>query len=119
MKLAFKNRWSFGYSLKEVDIHINFGTLEAICKELEIDFNDMNKLSSSNDHDFRVSLLFQSYITACKERYEKPKYGYEKAVIWNEYMSESARKELSDKLLEFSGEITKMVGKEKSKKKVN
>jgi len=115
MKLAFKN-FSFGFSVKEVEITLKIATLEALCKDLNIEFWQIGEQVKKNDFDFRLELLWQGYITACKDRYEKPKYGKEKAVIWNEYLSKEALKEFTKKTNNLYGDISKMSGVKKKVK---
>jgi hypothetical protein len=115
MRLAFKN-YGFGFSEKEIEITLNLGTLEAVCKSLGIEFWQISDEIKKNNFDFTVELLYQGYITACKDRYKKPKYGYEKAIIWNENLSKSAQKEFLDKMTALFGEITKMAGSKKKAK---
>lgn len=123
MKLAFKNRM-FGYSEKEVEITLNIGTLEAVCKSLGIEFFQIGDEIKKNNFDFTVELLYQGYITACKDRYEKsklkyyrtPEYDRINAILWNEHISKEAQKEFLEKMTGLFGEITKLSGN-KSKKK--
>jgi hypothetical protein len=115
MKLAFKNKL-FGYSEKEVEITLNIGTLEALCKDLKIEFWQIGAYAKNEVFDFRCDLLWHGYITACKDRYEKPKYTKVNAILWNDHMSNEALLEFNEKMKVLFGEITKMSG---SKKKVN
>lgn len=117
MKLAFK-RLSFGFKEKEVEITLNIGTLEAVCKDLGIEFFDIGNKAKNNPDDFRTELLYQGYITACKDKYKKPKYSMTNAIIWNEYLSQSALKEFNDKVNVLMGEISKTTIKKKVKSKV-
>jgi len=116
MKLAFKNKYSFGFTEKEVDITLNLGTLEAVCKSLGIEFYQISETVKKNNFDFTVELLYQGYITACKDKFQKPKYNTVHANIWNEQMSKSAQSEFVEKMTLLFGEITKMT--KTSKKKV-
>jgi hypothetical protein len=116
MKLAFKNKYSFGFTYKEVDITLNLGTLEAVCKSLGIEFYQISETVKKNNFDFTVELLYQGYITACKDKFQKPKYNIVHANIWNEQMSKSAQSEFVEKMTLLFGEITKMT--KTSKKKV-
>lgn len=119
MKLAFRN-WTYGFSEKEVEITLNIGTLEAVCKSLGIEFWQIADEVKKNNFDFTVELLYQGYITACKDRYQKPKYDKVKAILWNENLSKEASKEFLGKMTDLFGEITKMSGvKTGVKKKVN
>ena len=112
MKLAFRNKFSFGYREKEVPIVLNIGTLEATCDMLGIEFHQIGEILQNKDYDFILSLLYQGYITGCKELYQKPKYKFSHAVIWHEYMSKKSQEEfvaLTQKL------IGKLQGKDKKK----
>lgn len=117
MKLAFKNKYSFGFSEKEVEITLNIGTLENVCKALNIEFYQIGDAVKKNNFDFTVELLYQGYITACKDRYEKPKYTLINAGYWKEYMSQTAGNQLMEKMTGLFGEITKMSGPVKKKVK--
>jgi hypothetical protein len=112
MRLAFK-RLGFGFKEKEVDIILNLGTLEAVCKALGIEFWQITDELKKNTFDFTVELLYQGYVTACKERFRKPKYDRVKAVIWHEYMSQSTQKEFSEMITVLFGEISKTAVKKK------
>ena len=114
MRLAFKN-WGFGFSEKEVEITLNIGTLEAVCKDLDIEFYEIGDKAKVSPDDFRTELLYQGYITACKDRYSKPKFDKVKAIIWNEYLSQSALKEFNDKVNFLMGEISRTTIKKKVK----
>ena len=131
MKLAFK-RLGFGFTEKEVEITLNIGTLEAVCKSLGIEFFQIGDEIKKNNFDFTVELLYQGYVTARKEmlfelRLSKiglifyilshPKYDREKAFIWNEKLSKKAQKEFMEKMTGLFGEITKLSGKSKKKVK--
>jgi hypothetical protein len=118
MKLAFK-RLGFGFTEKEVPISLKIGTLEDLCKELEIEFWQIGDVVKKNDFDFMSELLYQGYITACKESYTKPKYDRIKATIWNEHLSKESSKELMELMTALFGQITKMsqVDKKKAKRK--
>lgn len=110
MKLVFKNKF-IGYTEKDIEITLNIGTLEAVCKALGIDFNDISETIKSKNYDFTVQLLYQGYITACKDRYKKPKYNLFHAVLWNEKMSKEASVEFAAKMTELFGEIAKTTKK--------
>jgi hypothetical protein len=112
MRLAFK-RLGFGFKEKEVEIILNLGTLEAVCKALGIEFWQITDELKKNAIDFTVELLYQGYITACKERFRKPRYDKTKAIIWHEYMSQSTQKEFSEMITVLFGEITKATVKKK------
>ena len=121
MKLAFKNRFSAGYKYREVPIKLNIGTLEAVCDMLNIDFWQMGKTIKDKDFDFMVALLYQGYLTACKETYIRskkssyptPEYKLFHAAIWYECMGPASQKE-------FVGMMQILLGKLKKgdKKKV-
>jgi hypothetical protein len=114
MKLAFKNKYSFGYSLKEVEIVVNMAAIELACQELKINFWQMSDFARKNAFDYMTELLYASYITACRIKYQKPKYGKEKAIIWNENMSATAKQEFSEKINVF---VSGMVNPDMIKKK--
>jgi hypothetical protein len=114
MRLAFKN-WGFGYTLKEVEIVINLASVELACEELKIDLFQMADYAKKNAFDYMTELLYAGYVIACQKRYKKPKYGKEKAIIWNENMSVEARTEFGNKINVF---ITGITVPQKGKKKV-
>lgn len=116
MKLKFK-RLRFGFTEKEVEILLNIGTLEAVCRSLEIEFWQIADEIKKNNFDFIVELLYQGYITACKERFRRPKYDRVKATIWYEHMSKESQKEYFQMMTDLFGEITKMSGVKKKVKK--
>lgn len=118
MNLPFKRRFGLGYVEREVPIALNLGTLEAVCKALKIDFWQISETIKKSDYDFVIELLFQGYITACKDRYERPKFTLLHAVIWKEYMSHKAQKEFADMMTELFGSITKATVKKKESAKV-
>ena len=113
MRLAFKNRFSFGYSLKEVEITLNIATLEALCEDNELEFYDIGNDKKITPYDFMTELLYHGYITACKNKYKKPGYTKTQAIIWNENLSQTARKELQVKINELVGKTTKLTSKKK------
>lgn len=120
MKLLFKNKWRKGYYEKDVDIVLNFGTLEPLCCELGIEFNNMDEFAKSNSFDFMTALLWHGYISACKENYKKPEYTKVQSIIWYAKISKESEAELKQLLTELSGSIVRMAGKKNtSKKKVN
>jgi hypothetical protein len=113
MKLAFRNKF-FGYSEKDVPVTLNIGTIEAVCKALEIEFWQIPERAKNTKSEFTIELIYQGYITACKDSYKKPKYDYAKAIFWYEMMSKEAEKEFTNKMTELFGEISKMSGKKKA-----
>jgi len=117
MKLAFKRIGAFGFYEKDIPIIFNLGVLEAVAKFLEIEFYQINDISRDQSYDFIAALLYQGYIAACKDRYKKPKYSFAHAVIWKEYISQSAQKELLDMMDELWGQIKKTTSTMTNKKK--
>ena len=121
MKLAFKNRFSAGYKYREVPVKLSIGTLEAVCDMLKIDFWQIGKTIKDKDYDFLVALLYQGYLTACKEAYIRsgkssyptPEYRLLHAAIWYEYLNQESQRE-------FVGMMQALLGKLKKgdKKKV-
>ncbi len=103
MKLAFKSKWSFGYREKDVPILINMGTLEAVCNMIGVEFYSLTDSMKDKSTDFFIALLYQGYITACKESYKRPKYKFLHAVVWFEYISQKSQKELVDMVQNFVG----------------
>jgi hypothetical protein len=115
MRLAFKNKYSFGYSLKEVEITLNLAAIESACKELNIELWQMPDYARKNAFDYMTELLYAGYIIACKDRYKKPKWSKINAIFWNEQMSITARDEFTEKINVF---ISGTNNPTKSKKKV-
>jgi hypothetical protein len=113
MKLAFRNKF-FGYTEKEVDITLNLGTFEAVCKAMGLVFKDIEK-EIKND-SFIIELLYQGYITNCKDRYHKPEWARDHAKLWQENMSKAAQKEFMEKVTVFFGDIKAMAGDKKKVK---
>jgi hypothetical protein len=118
MKVFFKNKWSRGYHEKEITVVLNFGTLEPLCRDLGIEFHQLDEYTKKNNFDFMCLLLYWGYITACRERYQKPKYTKTQAIVWYSLISKEAEAELKQLLIDLSGSIQKMA-KPTSKKKVN
>lgn len=130
MKLAFKNK-GYGFSEKKVEIILNLGTLESVCKDLGIEFFEIGNTAKVTPDDFRTELLYQGYAVAYKERilearkrgrialfielFNRPFYNKEKAFVWNEYLSQSALKEFNDKVSLLMGEISRTTIKKKGK----
>jgi hypothetical protein len=112
MKLAFK-RLAFGFTEKDVPILLKIGTLEDVCTELKIEFWQISDYIQKEDFEFSVEVLYQGYLTACKERFQKPKYDRVKATIWHEHMSQSAQKEYVQMMTELLGKVTKTFTKKK------
>jgi hypothetical protein len=117
MKLAFKRKFGFGFSEKDVEITLNIGTLEAVCEALNIAFYQISASLKNNDFDFLSELLFQGYITACKNKYQKPKYNPLHSIIWREYLSVESQKELQQKITVLFGDIEKTTGVKKKVEK--
>jgi hypothetical protein len=107
MKLVFKRRFGLGYVERDTPITLNLGTLEAVCKSFNIEFWQMAETFKKNDFDFIVEILYQGYISACKDRYKRPKYKLSDAATWKEYMSQSAQKEFADLMTDLFGNLTK------------
>lgn len=108
MRLTFKRRFGFGFTERDVPITLNLGTLDAVCKALNIiGFRQISDIVKKNNFDFTVELLYQGYLTACKEKFRKPKYDREKAVLWYEHMSHSSQKEFMEMMAILFDDITK------------
>lgn len=107
MKLAFKNRFSAGYNYKDIPIKLNIGTLEAVCEMLKIEFWQIGKTIKDKDYDFMVALFYQGYLTACKDKFEKPKYDFLNAVVWYEYLNQEAQKEFVAMMQSLLGKLQK------------
>jgi hypothetical protein len=118
MKLAFKRKYGRGFSEKEVNITLKLGTLEAVCKALEIEFWQIGDAVKKDNYNFTVELLYQGYISACKDAFKKPEYTCVNAVIWHEYMSKEASKEFMDKMTLLFGAISKMSGVKKKVQRI-
>ena len=116
MRLAFKN-FSFGYTLKEVPITLKIGTLEDTCNTLGIEFWQMGDYLKKENIDFITELLYQGYVTACKESFKKPKYSRIKAIIWYEHMTKEAQKEFMGLMTDLFGKLQKSGDKKKVKAK--
>jgi hypothetical protein len=114
MKLTFKRR-AFGFYEKEVEITLNIGTLEAVCHSLGIEFYQIAEEVKKNNFDFSCELLWQGYLTSCKDSYRRPKYDKVKAIIWMEYMSKESQKEFVEKMTSLFGAITKTTKEVKKK----
>jgi len=130
MKLAFLTRK--GYKEKDVDIVLNFGTLESLCRDLNIDFFQIDIIAKKDRVLFMTNLLYHGYLTNYQKNFTEarkkgklfawlflfrnPLYDKVNALIWYEKMSQEAQKELTQKMIALSGEIKKLSG---SKKKVS
>ena len=111
MKLAFYKRFR-GMTFKEVPVTLKIGTLEDTCEYMGLEFWQAGEASKSGN-DFVSELLYQGYLTACKESFKKPKYDRIKSIIWYENMSQTAQKEFTEMISGLYGKIT---GKEDKKK---
>ena len=116
MKLAFKN-WSIGYSEKDVPITLKIGTLEDVGKSFNLEFWEIGEVMRTESFDFMVELLYQGYLTSCKESFKKPKYTRINAIIWQEHLSVKSQKELYTMLQELLGRLKKTEVKKKVKAK--
>jgi hypothetical protein len=116
MKLAFKKRFGAGYFEREVPVMLNIGTLEAVCDMLKIEFHQIGESLKERDYDFIVALLYQGYITACKDRYEKPEYSLLHAAVWHEYMSQKSQQEFVKMMQGLLGKM--QPGEDKKKVKL-
>jgi hypothetical protein len=116
MRLVFK-RYVFGFVEKDIPVVLNIGTLEAVSKALGIEFWQIAAEMKRDAFEFGVQLLYQGYLTACKESFKKPKYTELHAVIWYEHMSKEATKEFMDMMTRLFGEITKTWARKKKVKK--
>lgn len=116
MKLAFKR--IFGYIEKEVPIQFNISTLISVSKALGIDFNEIVETAKNKPDEFMTELLWQGYITSCKEKYKKPKYTRSYALVWYNHLSKEAYKELNELILILFGEMPQK-GKYKKKEVKN
>jgi len=115
MKLAFKRIGGFGFYEKEIPVTLSLGVLEAVAKSFKVEFYQLIDVMTNNNQDFVVELLFQGYIMACKDRYKRPKYTRNYAIVWSEYMSKSSTNELLQMMEKLFGEITKATVKSKKK----
>lgn len=127
MLLAFKEIETKGFLKKtkreviierDIEITLNIATLEALAKDMGIELYQISERTKKDPHVFMIGLLYHGYITACKDRYEKPKYGKINAMLWYEKMSKEAQEELLEKINLLSGDIEKMSGKKKSKNNI-
>jgi hypothetical protein len=116
MKLAFK-RFGFGYVEKEVPVILKIGTLEDVCSDLNIEFWQISETIKKDNYDFMSTLLFQGYITACKESFKKPKYDRVKSFIWFGHLSKESEKELMSRMQTLIGDMKKMSKPDKKKVK--
>ena len=116
MRLAFKN-WGIGYSEKDVPIVLKIGTLEDVCKAFGIEFWQISEKIKEEGFDFSIELLWQGYLTACKESFKKPRYKKIQAIIWYEHLSQSAQKEFSALASDLFGKVTETSTKKKASTK--
>jgi|WetSurMetagenome_2_1015567.scaffolds.fasta_scaffold00157_48 hypothetical protein len=124
MKLANKNKWGPGYSTKDIDITLKIGTLEDMKIGLGIEFWEIGELVKKDLPKLMINLLYYGYITACKDALAsgivvRPIYTKENAAFWYENLSQSAYKELTEKITILMGEMTKMGSKKKAEQKVS
>ena len=115
MRVIFKNKLG-GLREKNIDFNLNLGTLEATCRVFDCDLWNMKaamEKAQKEGRDFSVELLYQAYISACKDRYDKPNYTIEHAKVWKEYMSTGSQKELNRMMTELFGQIEKATVKKK------
>jgi len=119
MKLAFKRRFGLGYHFKEVEIMLNFSVLEAVARDFKVDFWQLSEVmkGQEREYDMTLSMLYNGYLAACKERYKKPKYTLHHAVVWRENMSVTALKEFNQMIIELCGQLKGATVKKKVKEK--
>jgi len=89
---------------KEVDVTFKFATLEIAT--LEILGCDLYDVTDYPAERVNVALLYAAYITACKDKYKKPKYNESDAAFWIQHMSKESE-------LLFYKSITGLLGKYK------
>lgn len=106
MKLTFRKIGGF-YKDKDIPITIDLGTLEDTCEGLGIEFHEITETLKNRNYDFSIELLWQGYITACKDAYKKPKFTRSHAIIWNEHLSKEASQEFVKKMTDLLGKIGK------------
>jgi hypothetical protein len=116
MRLSFK-RLGFGFVEREVPVLLKMGTLEDFCDAFEIDFWQIQDLKLT-EFDFNVELIWQGYLTACRQTYKKPKYDKVKASIWIEHMSQTSKVEWIKMISELMGRIKETTVKKKEAKKI-
>lgn len=118
MRLTFKDkRFGREYLIeRDVDIMLNISTLIDLSKDLDIEFWQIGDMLKKDSFDMISGLLYHGYITACKEKYQRPVYTKSHAELWHEKMSQTAIKEFKELMENLFGQIQKMSG---PKKKVN
>jgi len=118
MKMIFARGFGLGMVEKEVPVTLNLGVLETTCKALGFDFWQIPELIKKSREDFTLELIYQMYIGACKDRYQRPKYTRTHAGIWYKYMVPETQKELLDMITELWGNLEKASVKKKEAIKV-
>jgi len=107
---------------KEVPFLFKIMTLEMICEQLGVEFGEMFDTKKIQMNDLMISIIWNGYLSACKELYKKPKYNYQHVIIWHENMNQKIRDQYMAQVIELFGSLkgtktskTKMTQAEKKK----
>jgi len=97
---------------KDIDFIFNIGALE-YATEVILGC-DLWEAEKQDQYDVSIAVLYAAYITACKSRYKKPKYGLGHAAVWVDNMSKVSQETYIKAMKELTG---KMTGKKETEKK--
>jgi hypothetical protein len=109
-KLKVPMKRGLFYREVELDFVFNIGTIEAACDRLKIEFWQMGEHDS---YDFTLAILLEGYLSACKEKYKRPKYGIGHAAYWMEHMSRGEAVKFATCMQDLMGKLKEGVGQKK------
>ena len=98
---------------KEVPFLFKIMTLEMICEQLEVEFGEMFDTKKVKSNDLAIAIIWNGYLAACMDLYKisgykyfrTPKYNYQNAIVWHEFMSQKTRDIYMAEVLELLGRL--------------
>ena len=112
IKLPFK----FGKVIFEKDVELTFKLAALEVATLDILGCDLWGVSEFPIEQVNTAILFAAYVTACKDKYHKPKYSLSDAEFWISHMNKDSQLEFAKAIAELMGSMKKTEGKEEKKK---
>jgi len=100
---------------KEVEVTFKFATLEVAT--LDVLGCDLWGVTDYPAERVNVAILYAAYITACKDKYKKPKYNEVDAAFWVQHMSKESELAFYKSITELLGKYKKQEGKEETEEK--
>jgi len=101
---------------KSVNIVLNLGTLEDICKDAKIEFHELGDYIKSDGITFSRLLLYHGYMASCKYDRKRPKYDMSDAILWVNEITAIEQVKIYD-LIKDMFDTIKTTNKANSKKK--